>query len=553
MDKKKLFLFFLPVSMFVLVFSALVFFSDTHPLPLYPRRIAVYDGQADFYSNGRFVGTGSLPYSFEKVSGVEVTETRFDIPGWIDDGDVMSFMTGLASVQVLFDGNVVYEYLWDFPEDGMNDAGFLFSHYIELPPGAAGHEVSIIQRNMPTSYTNGQRDVFFGNKIQAELTVFSDGSYTIVFSLSMLFVSIIGFCLIPVSKDHDTRKALTALSQLALCMFLWLFSQTSARQLIIANPFLASSVGYWCIYFFPFLIYKYFIRNYELGYHRTLRLFSFSSRSFLIVYLVIGVLSLFGVVNMAQTVQAATVVVLVYSFLLLFFSIYLFVVGKEDVLVFILTMVSFIISFVIEEIALVFDDKQISSLFMHSFILLAAILIIYRTMYVFFFSNEGHDQRKKEAYTAYLDPLTGVKNRESYENFLSNTDAYLLGKKNMCVVIADLNRLKKINDTFGHDRGDHVLRSVAKALREVFSSKDTSIYRIGGDEFVVVFPIGDGWDVDAMLDELKRRADEEAGEEDVISAGKCLFNRRKIPIVDAVAAADLDMYVNKAESHAKMD
>lgn len=548
----KRFLFFSPIALFFLVFILLVIFVDPYPLPPSDSRLRPFEGQARFYSDGQFVGTGTLPYTFGRTSGVETTETRFTVPSWVEDGDVMHFLSGLASVRVVFDGDVLYDYLWSFPEDGMNDAGFLFSHYVELPYGAAGHEISIIQRNNPSSYANGQRQVFFGNQVQAELFVFSDGLHTIIFSISMLFVASMGVALTTVSRDRDTKKALVALSQLALCMFLWLFSQTSARQLIFANPFVASSVGYWCIYFFPYLIYKYFIRNYELRNPRTLVLFSFSSRAFILLYLVVGVLSLFRVVNIAQTVQAATIFVLVYSFLLLFFSIYLFVARREDVLLFIFTLVSFIVSFVIEEMVLIFNDKQVSSFLVHSFILVAAFLIIYRTLYVFFFSNERHDERKKQAHTAYLDPLTGLKNRESYENFLSNPDAYLLGKKNLCVVIADLNRLKQINDTCGHDRGDEVLCAVARALTGVLSTKGADVYRIGGDEFMAVFPAEDAQTVADMLEELKRRADLEAGEADVISVGHCIFNRRKMEIVEGIAVADGNMYRSKAEIHARI-
>ena len=550
-ERIKRFLFFFPIVLFLLVFALLVLFVDSYPLPDSDARLRPLEGQACFYSNGRFVGTGALPYTFERKSGAETTETKFVIPSWVEDGDVMHFLSGLASVRVVLDKDVIYDYLWSFPEDGMNDAGFLFSHYVELPPGSAGHEVSIIQRNNPSSYSNGQRQVFFGNQVQAELEVFSEGSYTIIFSISMLFVASMGVALTTVSRDRDTKKALVALSQLALCMFFWLFSQTSARQLIFANPFAASSISYWCIYFFPYLIYKYFIRNYELRNPRSLMFFSFSSRAFILLYLVVGVLSLFRVVNIAQTIQVATVVVLVYSFLLLFFSIYLLAVRREDVLVFIFTLVAFIISFVIEEIALIFDDRQISSFLVHSFILVAAFLIIYRTLYVFFFSNERHDERKEQAHTAYLDPLTGLKNRESYDNFLSNPDAYLLGKKNLCVVVADMNRLKQINDTCGHDRGDEVLGAVARALAEVFSPKGADVYRIGGDEFVAVFPAVDARQVSDALEELKRLADRESGEKDVISVGYCMFNRRRMRIADGIAVADRNMYMSKAEIHSK--
>ncbi len=80
------------------------------------------------------------------------------------------------------------------------------------------------------------------------------------------------------------------------------------------------------------------------------------------------------------------------------------------------------------------------------------------------------------------DMLTGVLNRNEMNhdmNRLASTAGKAAG-----VVYADLNRLKNVNDTEGHDAGDRLLRDAANALREVFD--DREIYRAGGDEFIMI-------------------------------------------------------------------
>lgn len=51
-------------------------------------------------------------------------------------------------------------------------------------------------------------------------------------------------------------------------------------------------------------------------------------------------------------------------------------------------------------------------------------------------------------------------------------------------VIADINNLKKVNDTLGHDKGDELIKDFAYLLKNTFS--DECVYRLGGDEFVII-------------------------------------------------------------------
>ncbi|MDD6193346.1 MAG: EAL domain-containing protein [Lachnospiraceae bacterium] len=85
---------------------------------------------------------------------------------------------------------------------------------------------------------------------------------------------------------------------------------------------------------------------------------------------------------------------------------------------------------------------------------------------------------------SYRDALTGVKNRNSYDQYI----AYC--KKNrqhhVGIVFADVNGLKEINDTMGHLQGDHMISNFARILIEAFSKEH--VFRISGDEFVVVIP-----------------------------------------------------------------
>ncbi|NRF65989.1 EAL domain-containing protein [Aquincola sp. S2] len=96
---------------------------------------------------------------------------------------------------------------------------------------------------------------------------------------------------------------------------------------------------------------------------------------------------------------------------------------------------------------------------------------------------------------AFVDPLTGVANRALFENRLAHALARVdrLGTQpghppppsRLAILFIDLDGFKPVNDSYGHDTGDHVLRQVAERLKMVSRDVDT-VARVGGDEFVLL-------------------------------------------------------------------
>jgi len=85
-----------------------------------------------------------------------------------------------------------------------------------------------------------------------------------------------------------------------------------------------------------------------------------------------------------------------------------------------------------------------------------------------------------------IDSLTGLDNRRSFESDLDELSTRLLEQSTTAaLVIGDIDHFKKINDDFGHDAGDCVLRDVARELESAFRSDDIA-FRIGGEEFALI-------------------------------------------------------------------
>ncbi|MEO0544084.1 MAG: GGDEF domain-containing protein [Pseudomonadota bacterium] len=117
---------------------------------------------------------------------------------------------------------------------------------------------------------------------------------------------------------------------------------------------------------------------------------------------------------------------------------------------------------------------------------------------------------KSETYrnAALTDALTGLQNRRYFDDTLREymREFAAIGKP-VGIIIVDLDFFKRINDTYGHDNGDLVLRAVSISLQQQVRGHDI-LARLGGEEFAIVFPNVDEYSL-AQLAERVRTAIEQ--------------------------------------------
>lgn len=87
---------------------------------------------------------------------------------------------------------------------------------------------------------------------------------------------------------------------------------------------------------------------------------------------------------------------------------------------------------------------------------------------------------------AYTDPMTRARNKTAYAECIDVLAKQIVHKHKLdfVVIVADINGLKKVNDTYGHDYGDMLIQNGASVLKKIWGAK--CVYRIGGDEFVIL-------------------------------------------------------------------
>lgn len=158
--------------------------------------------------------------------------------------------------------------------------------------------------------------------------------------------------------------------------------------------------------------------------------------------------------------------------------------------------------------------------------------------------TERKAKEEEIKYLSYKDKLTNLYNRRFFEEELQRLDT----KRQLpiSIIMADVNGLKIINDTFGHDKGDKMLIKAAKILDNVVRKEDI-LARHGGDEFVILLPQSDQTTAEKILKRIKKATQKTENEQIPISLsfGVATKTQKSEKIEDILKKADDAMYQNK--------
>jgi diguanylate cyclase (GGDEF)-like protein len=205
--------------------------------------------------------------------------------------------------------------------------------------------------------------------------------------------------------------------------------------------------------------------------------------------------------------------------------------------VFILAM--FLVSAILPDPAAALDNRQT---------LIAAVALILSAVILsgaLVESDRAHRRRST------LDPLTGLFNRNALEQRLAELDGQPCQPEeglSHAFLLCDLDHFKRVNDRLGHGAGDAVLQHVAYTMRATLRAGD-SIYRVGGEEILVILP---GADRESALEIAERLRHEvprrkPVGVEVTVSIGVAVAEAGEVDTDDLLARADAALYAAKAE------
>jgi len=162
--------------------------------------------------------------------------------------------------------------------------------------------------------------------------------------------------------------------------------------------------------------------------------------------------------------------------------------------------------------------------------------------------TDRKEEEEKIKYLSYHDQMTGLYNRRYFENKLKELDE--AGVMPVSILVADLDKLKPINDKYGHFEGDRYIKAAAEVFKSITRGDDV-VARIGGDEFAIILP---GMTCH-QAEKVTKRIDNECQQDRChgfnieISIGCATKCNKDESLVDVFKLADVSMYKNKESSN----
>ena len=146
---------------------------------------------------------------------------------------------------------------------------------------------------------------------------------------------------------------------------------------------------------------------------------------------------------------------------------------------------------------------------------------------------------------ANLDELTGIKNKNAYAETEKKINELIAKHKmsDFAIGVFDINGLKQVNDTLGHQAGDEFIRKGCEIICKRF--KHSPVFRVGGDEFVAIIQGQDYTDIDYLMDKFNNKNLRNKKKNDVVIAAGISKYAGDSSIAPIFKRADEAMYINK--------
>ncbi len=477
---------------------------------------------------------------------------RNTVPKDIDDNSVIAFKSTDEAVNAYLDGELFYNYSAgeDFPKQ-IN----LGSRYIllNLPDDSGGKELTITATYYGKKSTQWRqhRDFFVEGNDGIILKLLKSDMVAIIICFIMTSLSLFElFKSFYLMKKHQPARNTIYLALFILASSNWLASETVLMQLFFRSAYVKYVIEYFSFLALPCL-FPMFAKEKMTRFNLPLAFASVVSWAYANVSMILFVV---------------------------------FSIGFEKHLYVAHGFMAFVVTVVLICCILDRKNKQLRNLLTGTIILAAfAILslISYHNGYInsvfsayhfrdFFFSGmvsfimillyDTYQQsaKDKEAAalssfyksSAYTDRLTNLGSRTAFTEDFEAAENEIDKLKNITVIMLDLNNLKKMNDVKGHAVGDELIKSLADCLIATFD-KDGKIYRIGGDEFIILLKNTADSDVEKYLDTLRKNIDAQDNKElsnDTVAVGYAqrtdILNTDK-SVYDLFKMADEKMYEDK--------
>ena len=427
--------------------------------------------------------TLSLPTQVKAKPNEELRLTK-RLPDIFNEGMSLCIRTSMQSILVTVDGKEIYSYGIK-PEERMGNFTGSVWNVFRIPNGMQGKEISIVLSSPYQQYAGRIAGITYGSRSALLFHILAENGLKLLCAAFLLLFGVFLFVLyFAVKRAKVKDKGTLYLSLFSILLFFWLAGESKMLQFFTGNQVFVTCISFLALMLFPIPMHLFFgtyvhskvgkwtitalVAAYAVNFSTAMVLHCFAIFDF--------IETLPGTIGLIICSLCAAVVLMVYeikkcnndvlkpfawsTFVLLLFG------GVE------------IVNLLAGNIGSISQYLNIGILL---YILLLAVFATKRLIHTL---RRGHEAGYFER-LAYLDLLTKGKNRTAYSRDVEEKYQNVQNLKGLRLVLFDLNDLKRINDTYGHEKGDEALVCCYQCIYQAFGTLG-ECYRIGGDEFVGV-------------------------------------------------------------------
>ena len=489
----------------------------------------------------------TLPYRLPKNnSGKYKISTVLD-KYYNDDTNAIAFKSHHMSVDVLLDDCYIYSHRFDPKTMDYSKSNGVNFHLVDLDSNYYGKLLTINIETLVSDYNYVITPISIGSKYAICTDIFTSESVsTILIGVNVILVFIcLVFTLIFRKSIKDRRiDQLSYVSMFMIFYTISMFFELSISDFIVTNTYLRyflKCCSIMVIYVPILFIYKMYCNNRE---KRILDGLIVAQLSNFFVQTILNFAHIKDYVSMLSVTPIINTLGIVFMGIV---SLRLIFEHKKVENQFFISMVFLLLSVLFDGIW-VFTPLDLKICSQVCVIVFAIIQIIIAGRALLDYYKMGIHSKVYEN-LALTDNMTTLSNRLAFDRGVVKVEHYLEDNPNTWCFVIDINNLKQVNDTLGHQAGDDLITYVAQILILVFSA-DSKVFRIGGDEFVVIMSETNKQKIDEKLDYLNQLIEmsNSINEEFMISVavGYDRYNSKLDKTFDTLfERADKLMYQNK--------
>ncbi|MEG1781699.1 MAG: diguanylate cyclase, partial [Oscillospiraceae bacterium] len=399
------------------------------------------------------------------------------------DGTSICVRTSMQNVKIYIDGELLYD---SYPKNERfigKTSGSLWN-FIRVPQNEHQSEITIEITSPYPSRSGKLNDVLYGSKSSILFSIIEAQLPDFIISIIFIIIGIVIIILsISLSRASARSLNLAYIGIFSILTGLWFLGESKMMQFFSNDIFLVTNINFLALLLapIPFVIYVYNAYESHLGKLTDIFVLGFSLN-----FIASIIFQFAGIADFYEMLPSISAMIILCGVTLIFSLGYEVVKYKDRSAITLLLASSVLMTGVTMEFIQFFGNKSTGSTEYFKIGVLSFILVLSATTIsnIIKMMNQARETKYLEQ-LAYVDLLTQGLNRTAYDRDIKSV--FSSAKEGeLWLAMFDLNNLKYTNDNFGHSAGDKILQSTYEAIKVSFG-KQGRCYRIGGDEFAVIF------------------------------------------------------------------